>query len=499
MANQFDTEVLRRSLSRNPNTLLDYANLPDVQPGPSAGVYFAEAIGNLMEGAGDQFLKSKELDYKFQGQAIQGAIAQDTLNLNVDKLDFEKEVYDINEANEHIKEMGFEAVGKILNSEDSGHPDTPRGRAEKSRLKIRYDEVKKEYDWAKSFEGKITGLDVTDILKINEPIYLDPNNKNVEPIGYVTGSQMLDRYSAFQNPDKAFNAPPNPQALLKFKEYNDHRSWYDLIKDETLAKKVFKLGENDYQKLLAADPEEGDNMLTAMIMHNNPSANPNYVKNLKDQVIMNQGEIRGNNSTISNLVREYAEIKTTDARREVIAGKYNEDGELVEEGLIHKFMKENERLKMGAPPAEEVKDKAVIQTGRLKIGDKIFEVGYNKDNVEVTRKEITVKGPPGPKVDVDDDVIPPKVDEDVVPKISFQEVQSVLDSRELHKFQTELSKIWRNAGGVRNESGQMEISLNDPAVIKLLEDKFNYFKRLKGEASVSPPSTIFSPPPININ
>ena len=57
--NRFNTDVLRRSVGRG--TLLDYAQLPDVQPGPSTGAQIADSLFQFLEGGADRVLKSKEL------------------------------------------------------------------------------------------------------------------------------------------------------------------------------------------------------------------------------------------------------------------------------------------------------------------------------------------------------------------------------------------------------------------------------------------------------
>ena len=86
--------------------------------------------------------------------------------------------------------------------------------------------------------------------------------------------------------------------------------------------------------------------------------------------------------------------------------------------------------------------------------------------------------------------------------VDFQDLQSVLDKRELHKLQTEMSKIWKRDGSVRDDSGKMSINLNHPEIIKFLEG-MDYFKRLAGPQSLmdtdSIPSSTLSPPPINIS
>ena len=57
--NRFNIEPLIRSACRG--TLLDYAQLPDVQPGPSTGAQIADSLFQFLEGGADRVLKSKEL------------------------------------------------------------------------------------------------------------------------------------------------------------------------------------------------------------------------------------------------------------------------------------------------------------------------------------------------------------------------------------------------------------------------------------------------------
>ena len=86
--------------------------------------------------------------------------------------------------------------------------------------------------------------------------------------------------------------------------------------------------------------------------------------------------------------------------------------------------------------------------------------------------------------------------------VDFRDIQSVLDGRERRLLLTEMSKIWRKEGSVRDDSGKMSININHPEIIKFLEG-MDYFKRLAGPQSLmdtdSIPSSTLSPPPINIS
>ena len=78
--NRFNTDVLRRSVGRG--TLLDYAQLPDVQPGPSTGAQIADSLFQFLEGGADRVLKSKELDLQAQMNAAQIDTTRQNLILN---------------------------------------------------------------------------------------------------------------------------------------------------------------------------------------------------------------------------------------------------------------------------------------------------------------------------------------------------------------------------------------------------------------------------------
>ena len=81
--NRFNIEPLIRSANRG--TLLDYAQLPDVQPGPSTGAQIADSLFQFLEGGADRVLKSKELDLQAQMNAAQIDTARQNLILNQNK------------------------------------------------------------------------------------------------------------------------------------------------------------------------------------------------------------------------------------------------------------------------------------------------------------------------------------------------------------------------------------------------------------------------------
>ena len=84
--NRFNIEPLIRSANRG--TLLDYAQLPDVQPGPSTGAQIADSLFQFLEGGADRVLKSKELDLQAQMNAAQIDTTRQNLILNQNKQEF---------------------------------------------------------------------------------------------------------------------------------------------------------------------------------------------------------------------------------------------------------------------------------------------------------------------------------------------------------------------------------------------------------------------------
>ena len=103
--NRFNIEPLIRSANRG--TLLDYAQLPDVQPGPSTGAQIADSLFQFLEGSADRALQSKKLDLQAQMNAVQIDTAQQNLKLNQDKNDFYENTTTDNRLIETIKESEF--------------------------------------------------------------------------------------------------------------------------------------------------------------------------------------------------------------------------------------------------------------------------------------------------------------------------------------------------------------------------------------------------------
>ena len=535
MANGFDTEVLRRSLGRNPRTLLEFADLPQVQPGPSQGSMIADIASQTIKGVGQQILQSKKLDLDAQSKAAQIGIAQSTLDLNQNKFDFDKVQAEIQSADESILESPYDITDALIHGTEtvkSIYPEGPIGDRAREMMKLRREHIKPGIDWIRAFDERTRGMGLIDILDIKEDI-IHPESGEI--VATITGAQMLDRYSAIDVSDKGFNFSKTTQTADKYKDYSKHRKFYDLVADKDLATAAFGLSEGDYERLKAADPAEADNMLTTMLMNSNPRANPNYIKNMKERVATVQRVITANNQTISTLVAETREIKTLPEKRTWIVGEYDEEkNKWITKGEIQRLRDENERLKntvMESPqyklsPDYEEKDTTVIKSGNLIIGGKTYKVNYNAAGEEVGKRiEIQNIILPKFKGTVDDTtgaVVPVDTTGGVVdttggvapidtagvkgaivkPLVDFRDIQSVLDERERHLLLTEMSKIWKRDGSVRDDRGKMSINLNHPEIIKFLEG-MDYFKRLAGPQSLmdtdSIPSSSLSPPPINIS
>ena len=540
MANGFNTEVLRRSVGRNPRTLLEFADLPQVQPGPSQGAIIADIAGQTIKGIGQQILQSKKLDLDAQSKAAQIGVAQQTLTLNQDKFDFDKEQAEIKSAEDSILEAPYDIASSLIEGTStvpSMFPDTEAGNRARDMMKIRREHIKPDIDWMKAYGERTQGMGLMDVLNMEEDI-IDPQSGEV--LATISGAQMLDRYAATTVDDKGFNFTKSTALLSQYKNYSEHRNFYKLVADEELAKKAFGLSEGDYDRLKAADPAEADNMLTTMLMTSNPRANPNYIKNMKERVATVQRVITANNQTISSMVSETKESKTHPARREQLSGKWDPvEKKWEKKGLIQILRDENEKLKsdiMDSPqyqlsPDYKEKDTTVTSSGSLVIGGKTFKVNYNAAGEEVGKRiEIeniilpkfkgTVDDTTGAVIDtagavvdttggvVDSTGLVAPVDTAgvkgaiVKPLVDFRDIQSVLDGRERRLLLTEMSKIWRKEGSVRDDSGKMSININHPEIIKFLEG-MDYFKRLAGPQSLmdtdSIPSSTLSPPPINIS
>ena len=540
MANGFNTEVLRRSVGRNPRTLLEFADLPQVQPGPSQGAIIADIAGQTIKGIGQQILQSKKLDLDAQSKAAQIDVAQQNLTLNQDKFDYEKEQADIKFAEESILESSYDITSSLIDGTStvpSMFPDTEAGNRARDMMKIRSEHIKPDIDWMKSYGERTQGMSLMDVLGMKEDI-IDPQSGEV--LATISGAQMLDRYAATTVSDKGFNFTKSSALLTQYKNYSEHRNFYKLVADKELATAVFGLEDEDYDRLKAADPAEADNMLTTMLMTSNPRANPNYIKNMKERVATVQRTITANNQTISTLVAETRETKTLPAKRTWIVGEYDyKNKKWISIGEIQRLRNENEKLKksvMDSPqyqlsPDYKEKDTTVTSSGSLVIGGKTFKVNYNAAGEEVgKRTEIeniilpkfqgNVDDTTGAVIDtagavvdtagavVDTTGLVAPVDTAgvkgaiVKPLVDFRDIQSVLDGRERRLLLTEMSKIWRKEGSVRDDSGKMSININHPEIIKFLEG-MDYFKRLAGPQSLmdtdSIPSSTLSPPPINIS
>ena len=223
--NRFNIEPLIRSANRG--TLLDYAQLPDVQPGPSTGAQIADSLFQFLEGGADRVLKSKELDLQAQMNAAQIDTTRQNLILNQNKQEFEETKYLIGEAEENLGEVSYEDAINYLNPEnqdDSMFPDNEAGRKAQKFWNERFASVKPQFDYVKKVNELTDGMDIIDILNIDHKVK-GPDGKDIS----ISGEQMIDRYGRLMSGDSKINLAKKSALINEYEKYNQNRGYFQLV------------------------------------------------------------------------------------------------------------------------------------------------------------------------------------------------------------------------------------------------------------------------------
>ena len=367
MANGFNTEVLRRSVGRNPRTLLEFADLPQVQPGPSQGAIIADIAGQTIKGIGQQILQSKKLDLDAQRTAAQIGMAQDTHNLNVRKQDYEENTSTDNRIIDSIQKSGFASAPDTI----AQFSDTVQGNKLRGIYEGAYNDIKPAYEAKESFEEFAEKRSISDIIMEEG------------------GKERLDSYMSLNLDDARFNIKRDQRIIGLVDEYNKNRGYYDLVSNKEEFQKIFGLdqepgaGDADYSLFRGLNAKQGQDLLVLKLKQKNPGIDPlqfeqnfKVVSSLSREIQTNEQSIRNFQNRADSKVTLPAEVKLLKARIENLTSVNAE-----KRRQINILTKEYQPA--GAP--KTILDQAVHSTKQETVDGKTFNVGYNKAGEEIKR------------------------------------------------------------------------------------------------------------------
>ena len=362
MANGFNTEVLRRSVGRNPRTLLEFADLPQVQPGPSQGAIIADIAGQTIKGIGQQILQSKKLDLDAQRTAAQIGVAQDTYALNVRKQEYEENTSTDNRIIDSIQKAGFASAPDTI----AQFSDTVQGNKLREIYEGAHSDLMNDYKKKEAFEEFAEKRKIGDIIMEEG------------------GKERLDSYMSLNLDDSRFNIKRDPRIVGLVDEYNKNRGYYDLVSDKVEFQKNFGLDDVDYSLFRGLNAKQGQDLLVLKLKDKNPTLDPKQferkftvVQSFSRDITAAVQEIRGKQERIkipATLPKEIKELQLEiDELTKFVSGRRRQIDLLT-----------NEYQTTGAP--KKILDDNVVNSTKQEIVDgKTFNVDYNKAGQEIKR------------------------------------------------------------------------------------------------------------------
>jgi len=480
VANQFDTEVLRRSLSRD--TLMDYARLPDVQPGPSAGVQAADSLFQFLGDNADRALKSKQLDTQAQFTAAQIDTAQQTLKLNQDKNQFYEDTTTDNRLLEGIKVSEFGAVeGTIKEISD---PNL------KKIYQAGYDNLKSQYEEKEAFELYAEKKTINDIIQ-------DKTNN---------GMARLDAYMGLNIDDARFNIKRDSRIAEMVKDYTDNKGYYNLVSNEEEFKRVFGIPEKDKASYLlykGLSAKNGQDLIVQNLKAKNPNLDENRARNNINLVGNIQREIQ---NLISNK-RTYMEMVTNTAFSKEQSKNARSQIEIIEgriELLTEQVKQISKPIKLGAGATTftpEQEKNRIVSTQRVKdLDGKIYDVDYNSLGDPIGKRRFVSDAPLDTSITETDQtqvnldtskIINEQKERDRellntnTPKFAI--LNNVLTPDQNRRVASKLSAKWIKNGKPLDDNQNPILPWDDPDIVKML-GRFGYNEKLENlnSPAVSP-------------
>ena len=368
MANGFNTEVLRRSVGRNPRTLLEFADLPQVQPGPSQGAIIADIAGQTIKGIGQQILQSKKLDLDAQRTAAQIGMAQDTHNLNVRKQDYEENTSTDNRIIDSIQKSGFASAPDTI----AQFSDTVQGDKLREIYEGAYSDLMSDYQEKEAFEEFAEKRSISDIIMEEG------------------GKERLDSYMSLNLDDARFNIKRDQRIIGLVDEYNKNRGYYDLVSNKAEFQTIFGLdqepgaGDADYSLFRGLNAKQGQDLLVLKLKQKNPGIDPlqfeqnfKVVSSLSREIQTNEQSIRNFQNRADSKVTLPAEVKLLKARIENLTSVNAEKRRQIN------ILTKEYQPPAGAP--KKILDAVVDSTKQEIVDGKTFNVDYNKAGQEIKR------------------------------------------------------------------------------------------------------------------
>jgi hypothetical protein len=359
MANGFNTEVLRRSIGRDPRTLLEFANLPQVQSGPSSEAMIADIAGQTIKGIGQQILQAKKLDLDAQRTAAQIGIAQDTHALNIRKQEYAESSSSDNQLIEAIQKADYISVPDIINQ----FSDSPQGNKLKEIYGLSHSDLMSAYQEKEAFESYAAGRNIGEI------------------ISEEGGKRRLDNYMALNLDDARFNIKRDARIIGVVDEYNKNRGYYDLVSDKEQFKENFGLKDVDYALFEGLNPKQGQELLIVKLQQKNPAIDPKQFERNFTVIQAFNREIQTNEQSIRNF-QDRIKIPATSPERVVNLEKRIEN-------LTNVNAEKRRQINILTKPYQPSKKQKildiVVSTKQETVDGKIFNVDFNKDGQEIQR------------------------------------------------------------------------------------------------------------------
>ena len=478
--NRFNTDVLRRSVGRG--TLLDYAQLPDVQPGPSTGAQIADSLFQFLEGSADRALQSKKLDLQAQMNAVQIDTAQQNLKLNQDKNDFYENTTTDNRLIETIKESEFAISESTI--------DQMKDPNLKKIYREGYDELKPIYNEKEAFEQYAEKKTINDIIQ--------------DKAG--NGMGKLDAYMGLNIDDKRFNIKKDDRIVEMVKDYTDNKGYYNLVSNEESFKKVFGFPPEDKSSYLlyrGLSAKKGQDLIVQNLKSKNTNLDENRARN-------NINLVGNMERTITNLInnkRTYSGMITNTAYTSKEKEKAQKQIDIIDDQI--KILNEQVRqiskpIKLGAGATtftpEQEKNRIVSTERVTDIDGKSYDVNYNSLGDQVGDRIFVPNAPVDTsttktdqtQVNLDTSRIineqKKRQEELLNPNTSkFDSLNSVLTADENRRISSKLNSIWIKKGKPLDDNENPMLPWDNPAIVKML-DRFGYNKKLENlnSPAVSP-------------
>ena len=453
MANGFNTEVLRRSVGRNPRTLLEFADLPQVQPGPSKEVMIADMASQTIKGIGQQILQSKKLDLDAQRTAAQIGMAQDTHNLNVRKQDYTEKTSSDNQLIEAIQKADYGSVPDII----SQFSNTTSGNKLEEIYTGAYASMKPAYEAKESFEEFAKGKSIGDIIMEEG------------------GQERLDSYLSLNVDDARFNIKKDPRIVGLVDEYNKNRGYYDLVSDKAEFQKDFGLDDVDYSLFRGLNAKQGQDLLVLKLKDKNPMLDPKQFERNFTVIQAFNREIQTNEQSIRNFQDRIKIPATTKADVNMLTKRIETLTSANKEKRSQIDILTKEYQPVGAP--EKILDAVVDSTKQETVDGKLFNVDYNKAGEEIKRT-LSEKEPADPFKVEEAKAKVAKEAAAKVPKDKFtmEDVLSVFSSVEDREvLDAQYKKMIEEGTGLTKTGQPNALSL---VFRKFLQDK-GFFDKLK--------------------